>query len=715
MMFKGSVPPLVALCMMQSDSVASQYSTLGYLVAITSVLGFCIMPRGKFVQTMLMNLTAICLAAAVNLLALYTVLQARHNTTSSLAREPSKPASVPYNSSASVVCAIWLCIQTYLINAVRCALPQYQFPCIVYSIFINISLTTGTQFPSMTIAVSFMQRLLEAFSTGFVLATATHFLILPTTSRKAVFKMMAGYMGLINSILHTQTTYMTDVEGVKSIRMKSHPERSAADIAQDSRDEQSQDTINIQYQTASMKLLEMMDKLTGLHARIHLEIPSARQEVAIGNLEGDDITELWDRLRTVFVPVMGLCSMMNVVEKEAAASSVRTDSLHGEGEARRKEHGHNVASMIDTLHKPIAEMTVNLGDAFEHIQSTLGFSKPPKKAMKSDLESKAGNFSSPPGSSGFAEAYRKRLGEFYNAKPRILQAWRDKYSIDPPANLSVESFIQSSEDQTDQAQVQRNLSLVIYVHYLLWRVGMAMFDLVLFVDTKKQSGALTHSKVIFPGSKTLRHWLTHPIHPEDISHDDFSAAYNATGVSQSVYVGQRFNQRRDPEHDPPRNAIERVGKLIRKLSHSLHSEASVFALRATLATMSVGIVCYLHDTQTFFLRNRLSWSLNVVALSMTRTAGQSFFNFILRVAVTAVAMVGSYIIWYIVDGHTAGVLVFLWLWTFCCFYIVVKMPKLIVAGILGLVTCILAIGYELQVRKIGVQASEGNGQPAYPL
>lgn len=51
-MFKASLPPTIAIAFYQSHAVAGVYETLGYLVAITSVLGMCIMPRGMFVQTM---------------------------------------------------------------------------------------------------------------------------------------------------------------------------------------------------------------------------------------------------------------------------------------------------------------------------------------------------------------------------------------------------------------------------------------------------------------------------------------------------------------------------------------------------------------------------------------------------------------------------------------------------------------------------------------
>jgi hypothetical protein len=106
--------------------------------------------------------------------------------------------------------------------------------------------------------------------------------------------------------------------------------------------------------------------------------------------------------------------------------------------------------------------------------------------------------------------------------------------------------------------------------------------------------------------------------------------------------------------------------------------------------------------------------MNTVAMSMNRTAGQSSLNFALRVLGTAIATVASYLIWYIVDGETPGVIILLWLWIFLAFYVVVKRPKLTIAAIISITTVLLVIGYELQVNTIGVQASEQSGQPAYP-
>ena len=70
---------------------------------------------------------------------------------------------------------------------------------------------------------------------------------------------------------------------------------------------------------------------------------------------------------------------------------------------------------------------------------------------------------------------------------------------------------------------------------------------------------------------------------------------------------------------------------------------------------------------------------------------------------------------YIVDGKAPGVIVFLFVWIFSCFYMVIKKPHLVIVGIISSITTLLIIGYELQVQKIGVKASTASGQPYYPI
>ena len=71
---------------------------------------------------------------------------------------------------------------------------------------------------------------------------------------------------------------------------------------------------------------------------------------------------------------------------------------------------------------------------------------------------------------------------------------------------------------------------------------------------------------------------------------------------------------------------------------------------------------------------------------MTPTAGAGIFGFVGRILGTVIAMCTSLIAWYIVVGHTAGVIVFLFLFMFIEFYFLLKQPKIVVITILSIVT-----------------------------
>jgi hypothetical protein len=92
------------------------------------------------------------------------------------------------------------------------------------------------------------------------------------------------------------------------------------------------------------------------------------------------------------------------------------------------------------------------------------------------------------------------------------------------------------------------------------------------------------------------------------------------------------------------------------------------------------------------------------AIGMSMTSGQSIFGFIGRVVGTAFAMVFSIVIWYIVDQKTPGVIVMLWLFVFLEMYFFIKFQRFIGIFLVAIITQILIIGYELQVRKIGIAA-----------
>jgi hypothetical protein len=172
----------------------------------------------------------------------------------------------------------------------------------------------------------------------------------------------------------------------------------------------------------------------------------------------------------------------------------------------------------------------------------------------------------------------------------------------------------------------------------------------------------------------------------------------------------------DPEHLPPENVWERGSMVLRSISHAIKSEQSSFGFRVSAASFSVGILAYLHQTQDFFIRQRCIWAMIVIVIGMSPTSGQTMFGFVARIIATVFALVLSLIVWYIVDGKTPGVIVFLYIANVIAvctrrvsqceklltrpiqYYFYVKMPQYFGPSVIAIVTLNVIVGYELQVR-----------------
>ena len=243
--------------------------------------------------------------------------------------------------------------------------------------------------------------------------------------------------------------------------------------------------------------------------------------------------------------------------------------------------------------------------------------------------------------------------------------------------------------------------------------ALAIEDLVALADAKIANGTMARSHVLLPTVRRLRRWLASVFRNDDGSTDD---APELLSVSVNVvYLGDGFSRARDPEHLPPTSNWQRFGNRLRAIPHFFGSNESIFAVRCACATMSIGIVAFLENTRVFFLEQRLVWAMIIVAVGMTMTSGQSLFGFACRIGGTTTAMLSAYVAWYIVDGHTAGVIVFAWLFLLVGGYFIVKFPRLMSVWITATITMILILGYELQVLKIGRAAAERTGQPAYEV
>ena len=170
------------------------------------------------------------------------------------------------------------------------------------------------------------------------------------------------------------------------------------------------------------------------------------------------------------------------------------------------------------------------------------------------------------------------------------------------------------------------------MEFLLWSTGQAVVNLVRFADLKRSEGVMAKKRFIYPGMKRLRKWIFCAFGKEDATAEhspDLSETINV-----NVELGQAFHEKRDPEHLSPTNTWQRFGNNIRRVSEVLGGKESAFGLRVAVATMSIGIVAFLGNTQRFFIEQRLLWAMIMVSIGMTITAGAGVFGFIGRISGT---------------------------------------------------------------------------------
>lgn len=249
--------------------------------------------------------------------------------------------------------------------------------------------------------------------------------------------------------------------------------------------------------------------------------------------------------------------------------------------------------------------------------------------------------------------------------------------------------------------------------YLLYSCCCCILDLIDYADETAKSGRLDNKRFIVPGYNRSRKWLLNIFQHEDSN--DSHQMMDATAGTCQVNLGEAYRKRKDPEHLPPETLVEKFGDSIRTFPRFLRSFESLFGLRVAVATLSIAVIGYCRSTQRFFIEQRFFWAMIMVTISMTPTIGQSIFNFGSRILGSAIAMAVCFPIYYIPNGHSAGIIVLLWLWIALCLYIPLRKPQFTVLGMISMVTTTLIIGYELEVKKIGRAVAESNGQPAYPI
>lgn len=407
MMMKAAVPPTIALAMYEADSVARTYSTLGYLVAIISILGFCIMPRAKFIQTMVMNVIGVCIGAAVGLLMLWSALKAREHTT------PAGGLRQRYNASHSAVCAIWLFFQIWLANTIKAKFPQFTFPTILYAIFVNVAATFGPQFQTTAQAEGFVQRLLESFLTGLALATGTSLFIMPVTCRKVVTKEITVYIAALRGALTAHKNYYQSLETKDMFRQ-------TTTIQLDEKGKPRKPKTKPEVEAVK----RLTSTFTELHGKLHGDLPFAKRELAYGKLTPEDFESIFKHLRAIMMPLVGLGSLIDLFERLAEIHHWEGEETDEENDELRPKVVGDWNELMQFVHEPFTTITQSMDQGLEHVLLRLQLTTPRKKEKGEDAtDTEAKGDMVKPGDKEFADYLEKQSDDFYKGKETTLRHW----------------------------------------------------------------------------------------------------------------------------------------------------------------------------------------------------------------------------------------------------------------------------------------------------
>lgn len=434
LMLKGASPAIISLAAYQSDAWAIQYTTLGYLIAIMSLLSLPILPRAKFIQSILVSCLFTCLGAAVALLQIRCAVSARQGTTPATASRAEIVGSsgsrqaVEYNASASTVAAVFLFATIYVSNLIRAKRPQLQLPVIQYSIFTIIASAYCPTFPDMEAGKSFVKRLLEVFFTGFGIGTGVCLFIVPMTSRAVVAKQFSGVFGLMKASINAHGAYMRSISKYHQDKLILVSSESGVKDEKKKRNEAEE----LSQEAKTMK--QTFHDLGDLYGKVLLEVDFAKREVAFGKLQPHDFSHLSLLTRDVFLSIFGLSTFLDIMQSAKEKKTEHRAMLEDDEtvKAIRRLESDEWNEVVSLSRDSFLHLKTAMLGGITHAARVLELEKSPKLPQK-DLEN--ADDIPQPGEPGFAEFLENSINQFHSQRQEAVRDWCEKKGIGLPTTF----------------------------------------------------------------------------------------------------------------------------------------------------------------------------------------------------------------------------------------------------------------------------------------
>jgi hypothetical protein len=288
----------------------------------------------------------------------------------------------------------------------------------------------------MTAVLDLMRRLYGALMTGIAITTAISLLFYPTNCRQIVFKDIEDYIDQLRALFESERKYMVSME--LQSPFKNH--------------EEAEDVI------ANVRVLRTT------HGKLFANMGAAKKEIAYGKLLPPDLSEIQRILRRVFLPSVGISSIISIFRRLSGQHGWGTEE-HDVETASEHKLSLEYMDVMKILDGHMVQLRDLLGQAFDHVLLRLQLNGWKQIRDRLRSEKKDTDTCTRAGDDNFAVHLEHEIDVFYEARVGILRTWCLHHNI----NLSAESFesdfmwITNSGDTLFGTPIQRQLFIVLYV------------------------------------------------------------------------------------------------------------------------------------------------------------------------------------------------------------------------------------------------------------
>ncbi|KAK6600501.1 hypothetical protein H4I96_07827 [Botrytis cinerea] len=578
------------------------------------------------------------------------------------------------------VTAVWLFFNVWLSNSLQARYSGLLIPTILYNIFVIVQYTSCSRFTTWTQCWDLIYLTVQCYYTGVAISFVSGILIYPVSCRTEFFEVTEKYIESLHGMLSGTAEYLKKLPLTSDTQPTTDDEKSPGELY-------------------GRGLRERMTGVKALYVQMHEKLPMAKREIAWG----------------YYMP--RISHLSNPCDFDISEPNSDYQGQH------RREYEKIWQSCMESFLEPAVMIIEAINQGLEHAALQLEIIPPPGKkghlrwfshatqsTMSADVES--GGDEIKPGNPAFSKMLEQKLADFLARKSEYLDRPDERTTRENADSGRVRWDREKAPFNHHTPRNRKQLYLLLYMQHMLYTAGISVLQLCKFSDDIIAAGIMSKSGPIIPPLITLVKWFSAIFDTADAALPDDERP--RTMKEQTLLFGIAGKVTRNIEHLPPRNAYERLGVCINRFQQFLRGPEFSFGFRSACATMSCAILAYLHQTQEIFTHYRLIWSVIISAIGANMSAGQSGLSDVLRILGSFAALIICYAVWYIPNGHVAGVIVIMWLASFFQMYFLIRWPKYIIGWLVILITEVLSIGYELQVKKIVKVNAESTGIYVFP-